>query len=178
MNVETTFRRRAVLAMDLAQCHAREECGSAIVETALSILMLITFLFAVMEICLGAYTYHFISEAARAATRYAMVRGSSLTGDCTAPGYANCIAQGGNNAGDIAAYVQNLSFPGIDPTKMTVNSTWLNSDGTACVGTEAVCKAPGNQVQVIVSYSFPLSVPFVPAYTWTLASTSQMVISQ
>ena len=177
MNAETTFRWKAVIAMGHAQCHVREERGSAILETALSILMLITFLFAVMEVCLGAYTYHFISEAARAATRYAMVRGSSLTGDCTAPGYANCIAQGGNNAGDIAAYVQNLSFPGIDPNKMTVNSTWLKSDGTAC-GTADSCKAPGNQVQVIVSYNFPLSIPFVPAYTWTLASTSQMVISQ
>jgi Flp pilus assembly protein TadG len=172
----TTFRRMVAVATGQVQRHARDERGSAILETALSILMLMTFIFAVMEGCLGAYTFHFISEAAREATRYAIVRGSSLTTDCSAPGYANCIAQGGSNTGDIATYVQNLNFPGIDPTKMTVNSIWLKSDGTACGITDS-CKAPGNQVKVIIQYNFPISLPFVSVNTWPMTSTSQMVIS-
>jgi Flp pilus assembly protein TadG len=153
------------------------ESGASIVETALALTILLPLIFGVMEACLAAYTYHYISEAARAATRYAIVRGSSLTTDCAAPGYATCIAQGGSNTGDIATYVQHLGFPGIDPTKMTVNSTWLKSDGTAC-GTTDICKPPGNQVKVTIHYGFPLSIPWVPANTWTLTSTSQMVISQ
>jgi Flp pilus assembly protein TadG len=139
-------------------------------------------IFGIMEACLGVYTYHFISEASREATRYAIVRGSTYTTNCPAPpNYANCVAQGGNNTGDIATYVQNLGLPGIDPTKMTVNSTWLTGAGTTTptiCGTSNSCKAIGNQVQVKITYNFPLSVPFVPVNTWTLTSTSQMVISQ
>jgi Flp pilus assembly protein TadG len=168
MIAPTTFRRMVTVATG--------ESGSTLLETALSIMILLTFIFGIMEVCLAAYTYHFISEAAREATRYAIVRGSSFTTNCTAPTVANCTAQGGNNTGDIATYVQNLNFPGIDPNKMTVNSTWLNSDGTAC-GIGPTCKDPGEQVQVTITYNFPLSVPFVPVNTWTLTSTSQMVIS-
>jgi Flp pilus assembly protein TadG len=177
----TTFRRMVAVTTGQIQRHARDERGSAILETALSILMLMTFIFAVMEICLGAYTFHFISEAAREATRYAIVRGSSFTTDCTAPTVANCTAQGGNNTGDIATYIQNLNFPGIDPTKMTVNSTWLTGAGTTTptnCGFADSCKIPGNQVQVTIQYQFPISIPFVSVNTWTLTSTSRMVISQ
>jgi Flp pilus assembly protein TadG len=177
MLAPTTFRRMVAVAIRPIQCHARDERGSTLIETALSILMLMTFIFAVMEACLGAYTFHFISEASREATRYAIVRGATFTTDCAAPTFANCTAQGGNNAGDIATYVQNLSFPGIDPSKMTVNSTWLKSDGTAC-GTTDSCKAPGNYVKVTIQYQYPISLPFVSVSAWTMNSTSQMVISQ
>jgi Flp pilus assembly protein TadG len=159
------------------------ESGSAILEMALSIMILLTFIFGVMEVSLAGYTYHSISEASREATRYAIVRGATYSPtQCPAtPTYATCVAQGGNNAGDIATYVRNLNFPGIDPTKMQVNSTWFTGAGnttpTLC-GTADTCKVPGNQVQVTIIYNFPLSVPFVPLSTWTLTSTSQMVISQ
>jgi len=142
---------------------------------ALSIGILLAFIFGVMETCLAAYTYHLLSETSREATRYAIVRGSTYTTNCSAPpNSATCVAQGGNNTGDIAQYVQSF---GLDPTKMNVNSTWLNSDGTAC-GTTNSCKVPGNQVEVIITYNYPLNVPFVPHATWTMTSTSQMVISQ
>ena len=177
MGAPTTFRRMVAVATGNARHRsAHGESGSAILETALSAAILLSFLFGIMEVCLAAYTYHFISEAAREATRYAIVRGSSFTTDCTAPTYATCVAQGGSNAGDIATYVQNFGFPGINPNKMTVNSTWLTSTGAAC-GIADSCKTPGNQVKVIITYNFPLSVPFVPISTWTLTSTSQMVIS-
>jgi Flp pilus assembly protein TadG len=178
MSAPSAFRRMVPAAAGNARYRsAHGESGSALIEAALSMGILLTLIFGIVEISLAAYTYHFISEAARQATRYAIVRGSSFTTDCTAPTYANCIAQSGTT-GDITVYVQNLAFPGIDKTKMTVSSTWLNSDGTACVGTEAVCKAPGNQVQVTITYSYPLNIPFVPLNTWTLKSISQMVISQ
>jgi Flp pilus assembly protein TadG len=154
------------------------ESGSAIVEIALALTILFPMIFGIMEACLGVYTYHFISEASREATRYAIVRGSTYTTNCsTPPNDATCVAQGGSNTGDITTYVQNLNFPAINPAKMTVNSTWLKSDGTAC-GTTNSCKAIGNQVKVIITYHFPLSVPFIPVSTWTMTSTSQMVISQ
>ncbi len=128
MSATATFRRGIAATIRLARRRRREgsECGSAILETALALIILSTFLFGVIATCMMLYTYHFISEAAREGTRYAVVRGST-TGTllpCTAPGPATCIAQGGNNIGDIATYVKSLSFPGIDPSIMTVNSTW------------------------------------------------------
>jgi Flp pilus assembly protein TadG len=177
MTAPITSRQKAAVATGNArQRSAHGESGSAILETALSMAVLLSVIFGIMEVCLAAYTNHFINEAAREATRYAIVRGNTFTTDCTAPTLATCTAQGGNNTGDIATYVQNLHFPSIDPNKMTVNSTWLHSDGTAC-GTGDSCKAVGNNVQVTITYNFPLAVPFVPVNTWTLTSTSQMVIS-
>jgi Flp pilus assembly protein TadG len=153
------------------------ECGSAILETALSMIVLLTFLFGLMETCLMLYTYHFISEAAREGTRYAIVRGATAGGGaCTAPGPANCIAQGGNDTGDIATYVKGLSFPGIDPGNMHVNSSWSAFvHGSSC---GALCNTTGNLVRVTVQYNFPLNIPFLPARSFALSSTSAMIMSQ
>lgn len=152
------------------------ENGGTLVETALSLSLLFMLIFGIIQISLVLYTYHFISEAAREATRYAVVRGSSLTTDCTAPGYATCVAQGGNNTGDIATYVTSLGYPGFDSSNISVNSTWLTSTEAAC-GTTDACKAPGDMAKVTVIYNFPFSVPFLHSRTLTMSSTSQMVIS-
>ncbi len=123
MITPTTSRQMAAVATGNArQRSGHGESGSAILETALSAAVLLSFIFGIMEVCLAAYTNHFISEASREATRYAIVRGATFTTDCTAPTTATCTAQGGNNTGDIATYVQNLHYPGIDPNK-TLTST-------------------------------------------------------
>jgi Flp pilus assembly protein TadG len=143
------------------------EQGATLVETALSIVILLAFIFGIMETGLALYTYHFIAEAAREGTRYAIVRGSTCTGFASA-----CPA----SSSDVQNYVTNLGFPGIDPSKMTVNPVWLAyTSGSPC---SAVCNSPGNLIKVTVTYNFPLSVPFVPAQTFTLSSTSAMIISQ
>ena len=155
----------------------RDEAGATLVETALSLTLLLAVLFGVLEGSLVVYSYHFISEAAREGTRYAAVRGSTFTTDCTTPGFANCVAQGGNNAGDIATYVENLGYPGIATSKMAVNSTWLTSSGGAC-GTVDTCKTPGDIAKVTVTYTFPFSFPFVSLPAFTMKSTSEMVVLQ
>ena len=178
MDAMATFRRMVAMATGNARHRSGHgEAGASIVETALALTILLPFIFGVIEACLMLYTYHFISEAARDGSRYAIVRGSTAgAANCTAPGPATCIAQGGNNTGDIATYVKGLSFPGIDPSNMTVNSAWsAYVHGSTC-GTP--CNSPGNLVTVTVTYNFPLSIPFVPAHTYTMASTSAMVISQ
>lgn len=149
------------------------ESGSAMVEFALSVVVLFTVTFGIMAVSLAIYSYTFVSDAARGATRYAMVRGSTLGTDCVAPGYATCIAQ----PADIQAYVRAMSFPGIDTSKVTVTSTWLTSAGVSC-GTIDTCKDPGNIVRVQVRYPYPLRIPFVPASTLNLVGTSQIVIAQ
>jgi Flp pilus assembly protein TadG len=179
MSATATFRRGIAATIRLARRRRLQssECGSAILETAFSLIILLTFLFGIIATCMMLYTYHFISEAAREGTRYAIVRGSTAgAGNCAAPGPATCIAQGGNDAGDIATYVKGLSFPGIDPGNMTVNSAWsAYVHGNSC-GTP--CNSPGNLVTVTVTYNFPLTIPFVPNRSYAMSSTSAMVISQ
>lgn len=147
---------------------ARNECGAAMIETALSATVLLGLFFGVMQMSLALYTYHFISEAAREATRYAMVRGSSCSGFASA-----CPA----TAANVRSFVGGLNFPGIVPANITVTTTWPTT-GSTCAPSSSPCNNPGNLVKVNVQYKFPLSIPFVTSTHLTLTSTSQMTISQ
>lgn len=156
---------------------ASKEEGSAIVEMAVASAVFLAAVFGIVEACWALYAYNFVNEAAREATRYAIVRGGTYSpNNCTAPGPATCVAQAGNT-GDIAQYVQSLAYPGIDTTKLTVTTTWPGTVGPVCTA-PCVNNQQGNLVQVMVSYPFSLNVPFVPAATFTVSSTSQLVISQ
>jgi Flp pilus assembly protein TadG len=123
----------------------------------------------IMQIGWALYTYHFVSEAAREGTRYAIVRGSS----CAAAGSLCTEASQAN----IQSYIQNQGYLGINSNNMTVTATWPTT-GAACTPSVTPCNNPGNLVQVTVAYKFTLSIPFVKASTINMASTSEMVISQ
>jgi Flp pilus assembly protein TadG len=137
----------------------RAERGSSIVEFAMASIILFTLVFGLLAICLALYSYNVTAEAAREATRFAIVRGSACTK--TLP----CKA----TATDIQTYIQGLGFPGITPSSLTVTNAccWPNGN-----------KNPGSPVQVTVQYTFPLVIPFVPRRILTMSSTSQMLISQ
>jgi Flp pilus assembly protein TadG len=158
------------------RCHLLNEEGSTLVETAFACMILVTVLIGIFDMSRAVYAAHAVSEAAREATRYAIVRGS------------NCINLTGCAASnsDIQTYVQSLGYPGITAAKLTTATTWYNvsidtttnsavvsSCGTAPNG----CNSPGNQVQVQVSYSFSFNIMGF-AKTLNLTSTSAMVISQ
>jgi Flp pilus assembly protein TadG len=144
------------------------EQGQAIVETALSMIVLLTILFGLIEICLALYSYHFVSDAAREGTRYAIVHGSTClvkTVSCTV-----------TNA-QIQTYVKDIGFPGINPSAMsvtTVYSAWPAGGTCVAVG----CNGPGDLATVTVNYLFPLNIPFVKSRVLGMTSTSAMVISQ
>jgi Flp pilus assembly protein TadG len=155
----------------LAQRSYREiadnDSGTALVEFAVSALVFLMMLFGAMESFIGIYSYNYVSDAARRACRYAIVRGSSCTGmsDCN-------VTQS-----QLQSYLTNNPYPGIRMNKITATVTWLSASSTqpttwtAC-GTP--CKAPGNAVQVTVTYALPTGI-------WTysninISSTSQMVI--
>jgi Flp pilus assembly protein TadG len=148
----------------------RCEVGSNIVEMALVSSALLAVLFGIVEISLALYTYNYVSDAAREGTRYAIVRGSS----CSV--LTNC----GVTSAQIQTYVQNLGYPGLNPANTTITTTWLSPSATTPVTWTAcgsTCNAPGDAVQVKVTYSFRLSIPFVPNSTLNLHSTSLMVIA-
>jgi len=148
------------LRMDRRMLRAlRDESGSSIVEFFLTSTILFMLVIGVMAICLALYSYNVVSEAAREATRYAIVRGSACTK--TLPCNASLT--------DIQTYIRGIGFPAINPASLSVTADCCWPDGD---------KNPGSHVKVTVQYTFPLAIPFVPSRTLTMSSTSEMLISQ
>jgi Flp pilus assembly protein TadG len=147
----------------------REE-GSAMVEFAVGSTILFLLMFGAMEMCLALYSYHFVSDAAREGARYASVRGS------TCANLTPCNA----TSAQIQSYLESLGYPGA--SKLTATTTWLSASSTtpttwtSCGATQ--CDAPGNAVQVTVTYALPVSIPLWNSTTFNVTSTSQMVIAQ
>ncbi|HEY2467288.1 MAG TPA: TadE family protein [Terracidiphilus sp.] len=143
-----------------------------IAEFALSATILIAVIIGIYETSFALYSYAYVSDAAREATRYAIVRGSACTG------FSECSSTPvGATSAQIQAYVQSLGYPGISSKNLTVTTTWPTT-GSACTPISSPCNNPGNLVKVIVAYQFPLNIPFVPRTTINMSSTSEMVISQ
>lgn len=147
-----------------------ESSGSSLVEFALCSIVLITMMFGIIECCFAIYSYNYVSDATRSAARYAIVRGSSCVSmpDC------------GITAAQIQTYIQGIPYPGIQSSNISASVTWLSvsaSQPTTWTTCANQCNAPGNAVQVHVTYTFPLSIPFWKSESLSLQSTSQMVIS-
>jgi len=152
----------------------RSESGSALVEFGLAASIILCLFFAVIQFGYALYTYQFVNELARELTRYSIVRGSQCSG---MPG---C---GFTTSAQLQTFAQSAyTFPGVDTTKLTVTAVWwtpstagINPTWSPCAGS---CNAPGNMVQVTVTYPFWLSIPFWSATKLDVTSSSAMVISQ
>jgi Flp pilus assembly protein TadG len=139
-----------------------DEHGASLVEFALCSSILFMTLFGIFALCGALYSYIFVAEAARDASRYALVRGSACTG------FSDC----GITSAQINNYVKSLGYPGINTSSVTASAAWS--------GTNAPSNAPGNFVTVTVTYIFPMNIPFWPhsGNTIHMSSKSQMAISQ
>jgi Flp pilus assembly protein TadG len=159
---------------------SRDDRGASLVETAIAAFVVILLLFGVFDMSLAFYAYHYVSDAAREGSRWAIVRGSRSC--IQTPNLSDCNATGS----EITAYVKGLNYPGIDSSKMDVTAAWLcqgtvngsTGDSWAACDEGTTQNAPGNQVQVSVTYHFPLNIPFWSQTTLNVGSTSAMVISQ
>jgi hypothetical protein len=152
----------------LARARAR---GTALLESAVMISVLLLMMFGVVGFGTALYTYHFVSNTAREATRWASVRGFACSQN--PPVLSQCPAQ----PSDVDDYVQSLSTGiGLDPTKVTTTTTWVAPPNNlaACA---AHPNSPGCVVKVEVQYSFQFLFPLLPS-GFTMQSTAQMVISQ
>jgi Flp pilus assembly protein TadG len=148
---------------------AKKLRGNALTEFALVIPFLLAVMFGVIEFGRALYTYHFVSDAAREASRWACVRGQN----CKAFQQA-CPA----SPSQVVDYVVSIAPPGIDtsPQKLAVSPAWVAAPGAgnACL---ILPKSPGCQaVQVTVTYRFKFILPFMPTSTYPMQSTSEMVI--
>jgi Flp pilus assembly protein TadG len=142
----------------------RTERGQVLVEFALSVLVFLVLVFGVLDFGRALYTYHAVSYAARAGTRYAIVRGSGCNG-----AVSGCPA----TQSSVTSYIESVS-PNLDPRDLRVSVNWITGNTGCPAGTAA--HSPGCSVQVAITYRFVWLFSFLPATTMT--STSQMVISQ
>ena len=149
---------------------ARRDHGAAAAEMAMTASVLFMMLLGTMKICLAIYTYHYISEAAREGTRYAIVRGKPCTTFASA-----CPAAA--DGSDVNTYVTSLSYPGISSSAMTVTTTYSAYPSTTTCSPDTSCRNVGNLVRVKVQYAFPLTIPFFGSKTWNMSSTSAMIIA-
>ncbi len=154
----------------------RGEEGSSLVEMAMALLIFLPLLLGAVEFSLVFYTYHDVTDSARMACRWAAVRGST---SCTnTPGLNDCDA----TSSQIQSYVQALGYPGLVGSNLNVTATWLSAttstptSWSAC--SSGTCNAPGNEVQVKVSYAFPISIPYWQVTTIDISSSATMVIAQ
>ena len=132
--------------------------GQTMVEFAVCAVVLLMLLFGIMDFGRMLYAYDFVDNAAREATRYAIVHGNSSLKPAS--------------ASDIQAFVSSMAL-GLNakacssaPTALCATTTWTPDN------------KPGSSVQVVVKYNFKPLVPFLPSAMMSLSSTSQMIISQ
>ena len=181
-----------------ARRKATGEEGSTLVEMALVTSVLFLFVIGIMEVCFALYSYNYISHVAREGSRYMVVRGmDSCLNSNTSPAMPDCnllptnITSSTNNP--VLTYIESLGSPGINTANLTVAPTWwiASSTGSAgvashftwatqCTGaTDAsgiACNNPRNAVQVVVTYNYPLWIPFWKSATLPMSATSWMVI--
>lgn len=163
--------------------------AATLVEAAFAVPILMIFVLGVMDFSRAVYAYHFVSDAAREASRYASVRGHSCNIWSSA-----CPAAGS----DIASYVQTLEPSGLNFTNPASSTTaCTSSSGAGCIsvitdwpgqsgGWPSGCTTaaspknyPGCPVKVTVTYTFGF---FLQSHfsisNIALPSTSEFIITQ
>ena len=180
---------------------SRPQRGSAMVEFALILILLLTLLFSIVGFAEALYAYHYVNNAAKEATRWAAVNGSTCGNDSSCNGAGN-MNTGPATASNVNTFVQSRVPQGIIAANVVTSACGVKS-GTACAAsTPQICSKavgslpatpnyPGCTVQVTVSY--PYQFPFallnslIPSANGTqgpctqpgicLSSSSEMIIA-
>jgi Flp pilus assembly protein TadG len=161
------------------------EDGSGLIEYGLVFILFMTMLMGIGAFGHALYAYHFVSQAARQATRWAAVNGETCTDDnsCNGQYGMNNGPVGRTNQSAIQNYVANLAPMGIDSNNVIATPKWLAPANSPAICIKAVKGAgpyenyPGCTVQVQVTYTFSFIFPLVSSAPLTVSSTSEMVIA-
>ena len=98
----------------------KQDAGTAFFEIAVAATAILILIFGIIDVGRALFAYDWVSDAARQATRFAMVRGTScsgLSGGCPATG------------DDVRAYVNTLAT-GIDKSHVTVSTQCFATDSS------------------------------------------------
>lgn len=149
------------------------------VEFSIAASALLLIMFGILEFGRVMYTYHTVSNAARLASRWAMVRGSGCS----------VLDHCGATQADIQNYVSSVvpmidsstsTAAGCSQTGLCVTASWSTSNDPSV---DCSASSPGGNntaghlVCVTVTYPFNFAIPFVSTSALTLSSTSKMVIA-
>jgi Flp pilus assembly protein TadG len=155
-------------AFDAPIARRRRQRGSAIVEQAIALPVMVLLMFGIIDMSRALYAYHYVSYIAREATRMASVRSTGATG-------------GPVDNAMVTAFVKDVPGMGLDSTKFTTDTQFLRppSGTPLCpsAGNNTANRKAGCIVQVTVDYQFKFVVPIMPA-GFTMSSESQMIITQ
>ncbi|WP_237181638.1 TadE family protein [Paraburkholderia tropica] len=151
----------------------RRQRGSAIVEFALVLPLLLTLLFGIVELGFVLYDKTVITSASRAAVRQGVAFGETSTGT---PYYMSATSVGQIATGGLSTML--INFSSTNQPSVTLTSCTASNSCTTGAG----CSA-GNSLTVTVSYTFQglllgaaLS-PFPAAFNNILTLTSSTMMS-
>jgi Flp pilus assembly protein TadG len=167
-------RRRAKHRIPARVAPQRSERGSSLLEQSFILVFLLTMMFGIIDCGRALYTYHFVSNVAREASRWASVRSQN----CDGSALSGCPADlSGDNVR--TTFKANLSSMGLDPTKVTFTTSWVVPPGVGA----ASCPTPnsnhvGCMVHVDVTYAYTFFfAPFIAAPAINMSSSSEMLIT-
>lgn len=172
--------------------------GATLVETALSMVLMMTAVIGVMEMTMAFYTSNVIDLAAREASRWAAVRGQNsckvlstfpyCNYNVGAYGASGTAYTAGSSGDPVEVFVRGLGYPMVG--NMTASATWWTASQdtngaaqwtTACTTSPDAngqpCNGPGHMVTVTVTLAYPITLPFI-RNSFTMNSTSSMVINE
>jgi Flp pilus assembly protein TadG len=144
----------------------RGQRGATLVEQALTITFLCSILFGIVDCGRLLYAYHFVSSAARDASRWASVRSKDTLTPAT------------------PLNIQTLVKPplgmGLDPAQVSATINWFPppNGSPRCTGGFVGSNKAGCMVSVVVSYNYTFLLPLMPGGTVRMQSTSETVITQ
>jgi len=186
-----------VFRVSRAKLTQRGQRGATLLEYAIVVVLMLTFLFGIVDLARALYAYHFVANAAREATRFAMVRGTTWVDPGPAPRL--CSYSSDPSAGfppgcqamsaDIQLFVQ-TEANGIglnDSNAITATLTSLPSPNGSSANCAGPPISPGCTAQVTVQYPFKFIMPFLPTSASTcnsvaasicMTSTSEMIVTQ
>ncbi len=137
------MQRRKLRTIEILRSIGRNETGGAIIETALTVPMLVTLLLGAVEFARVAYASIEVANAARAAVSYGA---QSITTEVDSTGIQTVAA---NDASDLT---------GLTTTPTT---SYICADGTASTGANTDCST--SQIETILTVS--TSASFSPIIT-------------
>jgi Flp pilus assembly protein TadG len=163
-------KRRIQVRVSL-RCRER---GSSLLEQSFILVFLLTMMFGIIDCGRALYTYHFVSNVAREASRWASVRSQN----CDGSALSGCP---GDLTGDNlqTTFKANLSTMGLDPAKVSFTTSWVAPPGVGA----ASCPTPisnnvGCMVHVDVTYAYTFFfAPFIAAPAISMSSSSEMLIT-
>jgi Flp pilus assembly protein TadG len=128
----------------------RNQRGSTVPEFAIAVTVFFLLVFGGIEFSRVVWQYNIVANAAKAAARWTVVRGSSSGGTAA-------------TASDVHDYIvtQMYGYSELDTV------TWIN--GT---------KGRGDTVMVVVRSSYTVRAPRLPIYTIPLRSSARMIIAR